>query len=127
MDVQSVAGTGAPPVLAAQDAVVSHPPSAPLDVVPTTIDSAAPPTQSEPSRDGHEQHNNKSDSLHQLYAPQAQQFEVSFRVEHDPNEIVTVFRDAATGQEIAQFPPEVMVQLAQFFQKIAGDVVDRSA
>ncbi|MBV8600517.1 MAG: flagellar protein FlaG [Candidatus Eremiobacteraeota bacterium] len=121
MDVQSVAGAGAPPVLAAQDAAVSQPANAPLDVVPTTKDT----TPGESSHHGAA--TSTRDSLHQLYAPQAQQFEVSFRVEHDPNEIVTVFRDAATGQEIAQFPPEVMVQLAQFFQKIAGDVVDRSA
>ena len=53
--------------------------------------------------------------------------EVTFRVEHDPNQVVTVFRDANTGKEIAQFPPEVMIQLAEFFQHLAGAVVDRSA
>jgi hypothetical protein len=52
---------------------------------------------------------------------------VSYRVEHDPNMIVTVFTDPATGQEIAQAPPEVMVQFAQFFDKHSGVTVDRSA
>jgi uncharacterized FlaG/YvyC family protein len=52
---------------------------------------------------------------------------VSYRVEHDPNIIVTVFTDPATGREIAQAPPEVMVQFAQFFDKHSGVTVDRSA
>lgn len=52
---------------------------------------------------------------------------VSYRVEHDPNIIVTVFTDPNTGQEIAQIPPEVMVQLAQFFDKESGVTLDRSA
>lgn len=52
---------------------------------------------------------------------------VSYRVEHDPNIIVTVFTDPATGAEIAQIPPEVMVQIAQFFDKKSGVTLDRSA
>ncbi|HEY9179931.1 MAG TPA: flagellar protein FlaG [Candidatus Baltobacteraceae bacterium] len=52
---------------------------------------------------------------------------VSYRVEHDPNIIVTVFTDPTTGQEIAQIPPEVMVQIAQFFDKQSGVTLDRSA
>jgi uncharacterized FlaG/YvyC family protein len=52
---------------------------------------------------------------------------VSYRVEHDPNMIVTVFTDPNTGQEIAQVPAEVMVQMAQFFDKQTGVAVDRSA
>jgi uncharacterized FlaG/YvyC family protein len=52
---------------------------------------------------------------------------VSYRVEHDPNMIVTVFTDPATGAEIAQVPAEVMVQIAQFFDKESGVTLDRSA
>lgn len=52
---------------------------------------------------------------------------VSYRVEHDPNIIVTIFTDPNTGQEIAQIPPEVMLQLAQFFDKESGVTLDRSA
>ncbi len=52
---------------------------------------------------------------------------VSYRVEHDPNIIVTVFTDPATGTEIAQIPAEVMVQIAQFFDKQSGVTLDRSA
>lgn len=52
---------------------------------------------------------------------------VSYRVEHDPNTIVTVFTDPVTGREIAQVPAEVMVQIAQFFDKQSGVTLDRSA
>lgn len=52
---------------------------------------------------------------------------VSYRVEHDPNIIVTIFTDPATGQEIAQIPPEVIVQIAQFFDKQSGVTLDRRA
>ncbi len=45
----------------------------------------------------------------------------------EPNEIVTVFTNAETGQVITQFPSEAMVQIAQFFNKLAGAVVDRTA
>ncbi len=51
---------------------------------------------------------------------------VSYRVV-EPNEIVTVFTNAETGQVITQFPSEAMVQIAQFFNKLAGAVVDRTA
>ncbi len=59
--------------------------------------------------------------------PQPASVNVSYRVEHDPNIIVTIFTDPATGQEIAQIPPEVMVQIAQFFDKHSGVTLDRSA
>ncbi|HYZ15496.1 MAG TPA: flagellar protein FlaG [Candidatus Acidoferrum sp.] len=52
---------------------------------------------------------------------------VSFRVTHHPNEIVTVFRNADTGEEIVQFPPETMILIAQLFDKLAGAVLDRTA
>lgn len=52
---------------------------------------------------------------------------VSYRVEHDPNMIVMVITDPATGREVAQVPSEVMVQIAQFFDKHSGVALDRSA
>jgi hypothetical protein len=51
---------------------------------------------------------------------------VQFRVVGQ-NEIVTVFKNAETGEVITQFPPEAMVLIAQFFNKLAGAVVDRTA
>ena len=43
------------------------------------------------------------------------------------NEIVTVFKNADTGEVITQFPSEAMVLIAQFFNQLAGAVVDRTA
>jgi hypothetical protein len=51
---------------------------------------------------------------------------VQFRVVGQ-NEIVTVFKNAETGEVITQFPAEAMVLIAQFFNKLAGAVVDRTA
>lgn len=53
-------------------------------------------------------------------------FSVSYRVEHDPNMVVTVFTDPKTGAEVAQIPAETLVQLAQFFDKHSGVTLDQS-
>jgi uncharacterized FlaG/YvyC family protein len=52
---------------------------------------------------------------------------VQFKVVHGTNQIVTVFTNKETGEEISQFPAESMVLIAQFFNKLAGAVVDRTA
>jgi hypothetical protein len=52
---------------------------------------------------------------------------VQFRVAHGPNQIVTVFKNADTGEVISEFPSESMVLIAQFFNKLAGAVLDRTA
>jgi hypothetical protein len=52
---------------------------------------------------------------------------VQFKVVHGTNQIVTVFTNKDTGEEISQFPAESMVLIAQFFNKLAGAVVDRTA
>jgi uncharacterized FlaG/YvyC family protein len=52
---------------------------------------------------------------------------VQFRVVHAPNEIVTVFKNADTGEVISEFPAQSMVLIAQFFNKLAGAVLDRTA
>jgi len=44
-----------------------------------------------------------------------------------PNDVVTVFKNSETGEVITQFPSEAMVLIAQFFNKLAGAVVDRTA
>jgi hypothetical protein len=53
--------------------------------------------------------------------------DVSYRVVHDPNIIVTVFTDPVTGEEIAQFPPEIIIGIAEFFDQQQGVTLDRSA
>ena len=52
---------------------------------------------------------------------------VSFKVEHGTNEVVTVFKNAETGELISQFPAESLVLIGQFFNKLAGAVLDRTA
>lgn len=51
--------------------------------------------------------------------------EVSFRPEG--GEVVTIFTDKKSGREIVQFPSEVLVQIAKYFEKLAGAVIDKKA
>ncbi|MHB8140920.1 MAG: hypothetical protein ACYDA5_02090 [Vulcanimicrobiaceae bacterium] len=52
---------------------------------------------------------------------------VSFRVARAPDEIVTVFSDPQTGDEVVQFPPELMLKIAEFFDQHAGVALDTNA
>jgi uncharacterized FlaG/YvyC family protein len=57
-----------------------------------------------------------------------QDIEVDFRVAHDPNEIVIVYRNAETGEIVNQVPKEAIVRLAEFFQREAsGAILDQGA
>lgn len=60
-----------------------------------------------------------------LFNAQQQDISVSFQIERDPNEIVTVFTDKQTGKVIVQFPSETLIALAQFFDKLDGSVVNK--
>jgi hypothetical protein len=57
--------------------------------------------------------------------PEPIRLDVSYRVLTDPDQIVTVFSDPKTGQEVAQFPPDILVGLAQFFDSPRGVTLDR--
>ncbi|MBV8245131.1 MAG: hypothetical protein JOZ38_04345 [Candidatus Eremiobacteraeota bacterium] len=59
--------------------------------------------------------------------PQSVNLNVSYRVIKDLDEIVTVFTDPNTGREIAQFPPQILIGLAEFFAQHQGATLDRSA
>ena len=48
------------------------------------------------------------------------------QVSTDPDEVVTVFTDKATGKEIIQFPSQALIALAQMYDKDAGKVLDKS-
>ena len=123
MDVSAVSGVTSP-----QSAV-------PKPVVPP-IGSGAPPApipgeQGAPQAD--QQHHNDSviGAVAKLFGhpeePQSVSLNVSYRVTHNPSEIVTVFSDPKTGKEVAQFPAEIVVQIAQFFDSHSGVTLDRSA
>jgi hypothetical protein len=57
----------------------------------------------------------------------ARPLSVEFHTTNHPNEIVTILRDPTTGQVYAEFPPDAVVRLAEFFQHLAGFVVDQKA
>ncbi|MGZ3548330.1 MAG: hypothetical protein ACXWNZ_08440 [Vulcanimicrobiaceae bacterium] len=60
-------------------------------------------------------------------ASQSHTVSVSYRVVKQLDEIVTVFSDPVTGQEITQFPSELLIQMAVFFDKQNGVTVDQNA
>ncbi len=60
-----------------------------------------------------------------LYNVQESNVSVSFQIEQNPNEIVTVFTDKQTGKVIVQFPSETMIALAKLFDKLDGSVVNK--
>jgi flagellar protein FlaG len=60
-----------------------------------------------------------------LFNTQEQNISVSFQIEQNPNEIVTVFTDKQTGKVIVQFPSETLIALAKFFDKLDGNVVNK--
>jgi uncharacterized FlaG/YvyC family protein len=120
MDVSAVAGLTSP--LPASHAAGQ--PAAPSGAAPL-------PAQGDPQAE--QQHHNAAliGAVAKLFGqpeqPQAVALNVSYRVSHDPNEIVTVFSDPKTGKEVAQFPAEIVVQIAQFFDKHSGVTLDSKA
>ena len=57
--------------------------------------------------------------------PQPIQLNVSYRVEG--SDVVTVFSDPKTGKEVAQFPAELLLGLAKFFDQQSGVTFDKNA
>ncbi len=112
MDVQVVAGASEAAPQAALPAAGSQPSSAPTQQTAHADAGALSPVLARLFGEG---------SSAQISV------NVSYRVEHDPNMIVTVFTDPQTGREISQIPAEAMVQIAQFFDKQTGVTLDESA
>jgi uncharacterized FlaG/YvyC family protein len=130
MDVQAVAVQDAPqkqtpdltPVAFAQAAADIDAPSAPAaPTASSSSSSVAATSKNQPL----------SATIGRLFgtpdAPQSVDVKVSYRIDKYVDQIVTVFTDPHTGKEIAQFPKEIMIQIAQFFDKQSGVTVDRNA
>jgi len=66
-------------------------------------------------------------ALAKLFNTPQENVSVSFQVAQDSNDVVVVLSDASTGKTIAQFPSETLIAMAQFFNKLAGAVVDQKA
>ncbi|MEO6913374.1 MAG: hypothetical protein ABI182_05080 [Candidatus Baltobacteraceae bacterium] len=121
MDVQVVDPAQAPPAPAtAAVAPVST-------VAPPTL--PVPPTQTLPSPPT--SHGDLTPAIAKIFgsgdAPSSASLNVSYRVARPLDEIVTVFSDPNTGKEIAQFPSEMIIQIAEFFDKQSGITLDRNA
>lgn len=52
---------------------------------------------------------------------------VSYDTISEQGRVLTVFKDAQTGQTLFRLPPEIITQLAGFFDQISGAVVDKKA
>jgi len=95
--------------------------SAPASAADTTAGSSSTP----PQRGG------LAPAIAKLFGnaspPAPIRLDVSYRVLRDPDQIVTVFSDPSTGQEVAQFPPDILIGLAQLFDSPRGVTLDRDA
>lgn len=122
MDVQTL---GQVPTLGSLgDASTGAPQAAPAPVAGSVPDDpAAPPSQ----KSGLPAFALPQDVARIFTGGAASHVTVSFQVAHSPNEIVTVFKNSQTGEEITQVPSEIMVQIAEFFDQVAGVVLDKSA
>ncbi|HTU82590.1 MAG TPA: hypothetical protein VMF61_10700 [Candidatus Acidoferrales bacterium] len=102
--------------------------SAPAGAPPAAV---VPPTQTSPAPVPGGAPQTLAPAVAKLFAPPAPpdpiSLDVSYRVQSDPNVIVTVFTDPKTGEEVAQFPPEILVHLSQFFDQPTGVTLDRNA
>jgi uncharacterized FlaG/YvyC family protein len=133
MDVQAAA-VPAPPPLPAQPPAAPQPPapdpstvtaSSPAPTAPaaspgTTTTAPHAPASNQPTDD------TLSPVVAKLFNAAEANVEVSFQVLHNPDEVVTVFTDKATGKEIVQFPSQALIALAEMYDKDAGNVLDKS-
>ncbi len=114
----SVVSGSAAPVAPSADAATGAP-------VATPGANSATPGQSPQPRGG------LAPAIAKLFGsatpPEPIRLDVSYRVLTDPDQIVTVFSDPKTGAEVAQFPPDILVGLAQFFDSPRGVTLDRDA
>ncbi|MGD0967221.1 MAG: hypothetical protein ABR949_02940 [Candidatus Aquilonibacter sp.] len=58
---------------------------------------------------------------------QPQQLDISYKYVSELQLVVTVFTNPQTGEEVAQFPPQELIGLAEFFDQIDGVTLDRKA
>ncbi len=107
-------------VLATDQAAVSPTTglSAPLTAFPDPTQKPASSAQHAPDETLHK-------AISQLFG--GAKVSVQLKVVEGTHDIVTIFKNADTGEVITQFPPEALVLIGQFFNKLAGAVLDRTA
>lgn len=124
MDVQSIDPTA--PAMTTAAAPAAPPSSSQSAATPQATATPQPGTH----RSGPQPVQVEDKTLHKALSQligQGANVSVSFRVVHNPNEIVIVFENADTGKEIMQVPSETMILMAQFFDKLGGAMMDRTA
>lgn len=132
MDVSAItSGTGTP-APAVSGSPVDAKATAPTPTPQTAnVDSSSAPapavqtTQPQP-------HNTLAPAVAKIFAPPSVQepapLDVSYRIlKGGLGEIVTVFTNPETGREVAQFPPEILIGLATFFDQQSGATLDTNA
>lgn len=121
MDVSAVAtGTGTPDSAVIDTGIAA---SAPHEAAPAPAQHSQQPVAapSAAHRAG------IASAVAKLFGGSASSLSVSYRVVKDLDEIVTVFSDPNTGKEVAQFPAEALIGLAQFFDHERGATLDKNA
>jgi hypothetical protein len=132
MDVSAITtGTGTPAPAVSENPVQTG------TVAPASTDevqdqTTAPPSSTTPTPHSVHAPNTLAPAIAKLFGssadPQPVPLNVSYRVlKGDLGEIVTVFTDPKTGREIAQFPPEILIGLATFFDQQSGATLDQNA
>jgi uncharacterized FlaG/YvyC family protein len=56
---------------------------------------------------------------------QSPQLAISYKYVSELQLVVTVFTNPQTGEEVAQFPPQELIGLAEFFDQIDGVTLDK--
>jgi hypothetical protein len=135
MDVQAAAAPAPNPTPAPPTPPAAHDPSAATaaatDAAPSGAAAGSPAVAGANGTSSAGGSNQPTDGtlapvVAKLFNTAEQNVAVSFEVLHNPDEVVTVFTDKATGKEIVQFPSQALVALAEMYDKNAGNVLDKS-
>lgn len=116
----------AAPAVDGQAAVTAAQSQAPISA-PASLQGVVPVSQPQLPTDDNS-HSGIAPAIAKLFGgavAQPIQLNVSYRVEG--KDVVTVFTDPKTGKEVAQFPPELLIGLAKFFDQQSGVTFDKNA
>ncbi|HTV91735.1 MAG TPA: hypothetical protein VMG98_03370 [Verrucomicrobiae bacterium] len=125
MDVQAVPpGTSGPSEGVTPNAEVAAAPQA-----PATSSGSSAGTQPKPAGE----QSTIAAAVAKIYnvssgsSNQSQPLDISYKYVPELQLVVTVFTNPQTGEEVAQFPPQELIGLAEFFDQIDGVTLDRKA
>lgn len=123
MDVQTAAATGP------GQSAVSQPQEATASQAPQAVSSNAPSSNTTQQHTPYE--STIAAAVAKIYnvsqgsSGEPAQLSVSYKYVSQLQLVVTVFTNASTGEEVAQFPPQELIGLAEMFDQIDGVTLDR--